>query len=116
MFESMMKQNAVYWAVDGTVDGYGLPGYETPVEIKIRWQDSVEIVNTDTGEEQRSRAIVYSGENLKYNDYLYLGDLDDLSVDEKADPQKVSTAYPVIKKQKSVDLNSSDSFLVKVWL
>lgn len=115
MFGSFRKQKAVYWDGSTQVDGFGTPIYQTPVEIDVRWEIKNELYIDKYGNEKTSKSIVYPDTELEENGYLYLGKLDDLSVEQKADPKLLEDAYIISAIQKTPDLNNIE-ILFKVWL
>ena len=77
---SMLVETAVYWAPDSP-DAYGQPTFAEPVEIAVRWEtDNQEFVGPD-GEQEVSKAVVYSGVDLAENGVLLYGKLTE-SVDQ----------------------------------
>lgn len=115
MFGSFRKQKAVYWNGVASVDGYGTPIYQTPVEIDVRWEITNELYVDRYGNEKISKSIVYPNTEVQEKGYLYLGKLDALSVEQKADPTLLVDAYIIQKIQNTPDLNNL-TYLFKVWL
>jgi len=70
-------QDAVYWEYDGP-DGMGGSEFKDPTEIKVRWDESTEIVSADNGQEFVSDAQVLTPNDLTEQSYIYLGALDSL--------------------------------------
>jgi hypothetical protein len=110
-----LKQTAVYWA-SPTPDGFGGATFTTGAEIACRWEDKDELFVDRAGQEVRSHAMVYVGQDLDDGGYLYLGDLDDLSSAEEADPLTVTGAYEIRSFQKSPRLKAATEFLRKATL
>lgn len=115
MFGSFRKQKAVFWSDSGISDGFGSPIYETPIEINVRWKKINELFIDEYGKEKTSNAIVYPDREINTNDYLYLGELDDLTTEQKEDPKLLDNVFSVKKIENTVDVNNITS-LFKVWL
>ena len=107
------KQTAVYWEYTGE-GGTGVPVFEDPVEILVRWEDKQEIYIDADGEEARSSAIVYPAVEVANKGYLFLGDLTDLSSDP-SDPREFPAARRIGKVDGSPDLEATGTFW-KVYL
>lgn len=78
------NQIAVWWKVKGK-DLYGQSSYESPVEIKCRWDDVMEEFVDTGGNRQMSKAKVFPDREISVGDVLWLGRqtlLDDLNVPE----------------------------------
>ena len=104
-----LKQKAVYWERTG-IDGYGTPTYATPIEINVRWiEDIVEILNYD-GEEKTSNSQVLTSIDVLPKSMLWLGELDNLSVAEKADPSLLTSAGLVQKFNKVPNIKGTNFY------
>ena len=77
--EKVCVQTAVYWG-DPTPDGYGGKTYSDPVEIPCRWEDTLEVIKDERGEEIICKAKVLVTQDLEEGGMLYLGTLEDLGV------------------------------------
>lgn len=86
------KQTCVYWG-SPTADGWGGRTYGDPVELACRWEDKQEKFVNAQGEEHVSQSIVYLGQDVVVNGYLYLGTLADISSAQEGDPESVSGAH-----------------------
>lgn len=111
-----LNQTAVYWG-SPTSDGTGgrTFGSAYPVEVDVRWEQVQKLFIDGSGQEVRSRAVVYVGQDLDLGGYLYLGTLDDLSSAEQADPLAISGAYEIRSFEKVPDINAG-RFVRKAWL
>lgn len=109
-----LNQIVVYWG-NPQPDGFGGHSYDDPVEIDARWQHKQELYTDSTGQEVKSAAIVYAGQDVDIDGYLFLGDLADLSSAEEGDPQTVDGAYRVGAFGKSPSLKAT-AFERKIWL
>lgn len=88
---AMLHETAVWWA-NAVNTGEGGRSFAEPVEIAVRWEERGELYIDAAGQEKRSSAVIFSSEEVKVGDYLYLGTLGDLS---SADPLLVAAAYEV---------------------
>ena len=73
--EEFLNQTAVYWAKAG-VDGYGHPTFSNPVEIKCRWEDTINEVVDASGTTVLSKTKVLVDRDVTVGGVLCLGDLD----------------------------------------
>lgn len=80
LIDKMRRQDAVYWAVD-TTNPSGQPTYATPIDIKVRWEDVQEEYIGKDGTTQVSNAIVFVGLDVKLDDVLMLGTVEEDVVD-----------------------------------
>ena len=108
-------QTAVYWEPSG-MSGYGSAVYNEPRELKIRWDDTSEKVTANNGELIVSRSRILVQEELKYKGYLWLGKLEDVSIEKRFDPRKVEEAYEIRKTNKTPLFRSTDKFVFEVYL
>lgn len=77
MLKLNFHQKAVYWG-NPQPDGYGGFHFDDPVELTVRWEDKQVLFSLPTGEEQVSRAIVYTQVDVELGGYLALGTLDSI--------------------------------------
>lgn len=82
------NQTATLWVEDG-LDSLGDFTYSAPTTITVRWEDKNERFIDNTGEEARSRAVIFLGQDVSPGDYLFLG----TSID--SDPVIVDNAFKV---------------------
>jgi hypothetical protein len=109
-------QDCVYWSTP-VENGYGGKTFADPIEIKCRWEDKLQLIRLDDGNQISSRAIVYVLQELDEEGYLYLGTLDDLDSTEEDDPTSITEgAYTIKKFEKSPVLGSTTQFAYKAWL
>ncbi|MEE9356489.1 MAG: hypothetical protein V3U75_12940 [Methylococcaceae bacterium] len=112
--ERNLNQTAVYWATP-TPDGSGGHTWAAPVEIDCRWEASTKLIRAANGEEIVCMAEVQVNQDLDQNGMLYLGDLDDLSVAQKADPMTVEGAYHIRRFDKVPAIKGA-AFFRKAYL
>jgi hypothetical protein len=106
---SALKQTAVYWA-NPQSDGATGRTFDDPVEIPVRWEDRQELFLDDKGQERMSRATVIVDRDVARGGWLYLGDLDDLSSGEEADPLSVDEAHEIRQFTKTPDRSGTSFF------
>lgn len=107
-------QTVVYWG--GPVpDGYGSFTFDSPVELSARWEDRNELFIDSTGQESRSLAVVFAGQDIDIGGWLFLGELIDIDSGLTDTPHLVPGARQVrgFRKVPSLD---AESFERKVWL
>lgn len=106
-------QTAVYWG-NPVNDGYGRLVYDSPIEIKCRWEDEQKIVAGGNGVEQTSVSNVLVTQNLDVQGMLYLGILNDLDSDQN--PNDLTGAYQIIAKSVVPLFRSTTEFVHTVYL
>ena len=107
----------MYWGAPVN-DGYGGYTFDSPVEILCRWEDSDQVldeINTH-GEKHVSRAKVYATQDLSIDSMLYLGELSDLTTDQRNNPTTVSDIYIVKRVERVPSLGSTSDFLYRIYL
>lgn len=92
--ERNLKQTAVYWSTP-TEDGSGGFTWATPVEISVRWVNATKLITSANGDEITSQAQVQVSQDVDLQGMLFLGDLDDLSSAQEANPETIATAYRI---------------------
>ena len=93
-------ETAVYWG-SPVSDGYGGMTFADPVEIKVRWDDTNEMVTDEKGDEKLSSARVTPLQDLDLNGKLFLGTLADLDSGEEGDPISIEPRiFKIIKFDK----------------
>ena len=113
--EKVCVQTAVYWG-NPQADGYGGNTFQTGVEIKVRWDDKTEKIINKYGEETVSKAVVMTPEDKDDGGFLYLGTLASLTVEQRANPKLVSTAYPIQTIERTPLFKSSSKFVYVIYL
>lgn len=109
-----LKQTAVYWA-NPRSDGTGGRTFDEAAEINVRWEEKQELFIDRSGQEVRSQAVVFVGQDVDMGGYLYLGRLADLSSAEEDDPLSIATAYEIRGTQKIPSIKAM-CFMRKIWL
>jgi hypothetical protein len=114
-------QTAVYWG-NPQNDGFGAFTFDTPVEIKCRWEDKAE-VNIgwlSTGFPSNlilSKASVLVLQDVNLQGYLYLGSLNDFdSSYDISNPMNIHGAYIIHRFDKIPMVRKTDEFVRIAWL
>lgn len=107
-----LNQIAVYWE-RLSPDGLGGYTWEDPVEIAVRWENTIEKYVDLNGTERRSQAKVFLDQDVSEGDYLYLGDLDGIT--SSSLPGNTKGAFQVRRFDKIPDLSGTE-FLRRAWL
>lgn len=95
----MLKQDAVYWPPLG-VDAFGKPSLDTPIQIRCRWEDSVEESITPEPEIGFSMATVYVDRDLEVGGKLSLGEL--------VSSSSPSDAWEIVQVEKLPNLRATE--------
>jgi len=103
-----LKQTLVYWG-NPTADGRGGTTFDTAVELMGRVESKTELVRTNKGKEEISRAIVWLDQEVDEGGYLYLGFLVDLDSDPD-DPREVDGSAEILVMSKNPRLGSTTEF------
>ena len=96
-YERTFQETVTYWA-PGTPDGYGGMSFADPVKIKARWEQRTELFRDSQGEEVRSMAVVYLGQDVEKGGYLYQG------YTKTKDPTTLGDAWEIRQFRKQTDL------------
>ena len=111
--KSITKQTAVYWG-NPISDGMGGYTYDSPIEIKVRWDEKVRIITDPAGREITTVASVMLSEDLDIEGYLYLGTLNDL--ESAPIPSRVLEARIIMARDKISMIKSTTEFVRTVYL
>jgi hypothetical protein len=103
-----LKQEATYWG-NPVPDGWGGLTFDSPVEISCRWEDKTEMFTTASGKEAQSSVVVFLGQDVDIDGFLYLGSSD------QANPKDVAGAYQ-IKAFKKIPGIRATYWERKAWL
>lgn len=95
-----MKQKAVYWSPT-TLDDFGRPTWNTPVEIDCRWTDEIEEFIDPNGERQFSRAKLIVDRDLEIKGVIWLGNLVDVS--DLGNPRNNNNSWEILGTKKTPD-------------
>ena len=107
------KQTVIYWG-SPVNDGYGKMTFDNPVEIKCRWEDAMQVVETDDGKEIVSTSQLHVLQSVDKEGLVYLGELNDLTIEQRLNPYSISGINTVLKTDKIPNL-SVNSFVRKVY-
>ena len=108
MLLDALNQTATYWA-KASKDGFGKLTFSAPVAINVRWQGKQELFVNSQGKEELSQSVIYLGQDVGNDDYLYLG------TSVITNPALVTGAYPVKAFSKTVDISGLVA-VRKAWL
>lgn len=86
------KDDITYWSPLAKT-GSGARTFNTPVDLKGRWEDEQIMFVASDGRESISKAIVSLGQAVVEGGYLYLGTK--ASISSAANPKDVSDAYEI---------------------
>lgn len=106
--ERNLKQTITYWAAP-IPDGWGGYTFTSPTTISARWEDTQELFVNAQGKEEKSRAVVWLGQDVDIGGYLYNG----TSTDEN--PKTVAGAFPIKSFSKIPNIKAT-KFERKAWL
>ncbi len=109
ILEKMLRQKAVYWEPIWR-DQFGDLLYDSPVEIKCRWEDELVNVVDAAGREQVFEALVYTDRDVKIEGLLFLGTEGDL---EGAEPPQAAKR---IRRFEKLPTLKADKFLRTAYL
>ncbi len=93
-----MHDDVTHWPIGGS-DGFGGFTFGTAVKFKARWEDKNELFIDLNGEQDTSRAFVYTPSQIPVGDYLALGDFVATS-----DPTTIEGPFRVRASNRSTDL------------
>jgi hypothetical protein len=101
------KQDAVYWG-SPTPDGYGGATFASPVEIKVRWEDSnIQFMSPD-GNVELSKAVIFTGQDVVIGGWIYLGTLDIVGSANQGSPHLVDGASEIRAFNKIPNIPATD--------
>lgn len=110
--ENRCNQIVVYWEYIG-IDDYGQPKWNAGIETKSRWNPNIYIHTEKDVAISETYAIVII--DMSIDDYLYLGNLADLTAEQINNPLLVDEAYKIQKFFKPYSINRQ-KILRRVWL
>lgn len=87
----------VYWEKIG-VDQYGMPTFNSPVEVLCRWEDGVAEVTDAQKQVVVATSTVYVLQEMEVGSLLWKGGLDELTSDQQANPRTIEEVAEIINK------------------
>lgn len=118
IIKKMRKAFAVYWE-PGANDGFGGTAFTLPIELKVRWEDSQELIIDKNGQEIVAKSLVYVDRIVLLDGYLFRGKLTDLSnldsTEDPNDPTTITEAFEIRKFDQLPKLNYRETLLT-AWL
>lgn len=110
-----LNQKAVYWG-SPTPNGSGGFTWADPVEIDCRWVASNEQIFSGNGDQIISRARVTVNQDLDEQGVLFLGEIAELTIAQKANPKTLSSAFSIKKFDKVPTISKPIRFSRKAFL
>jgi hypothetical protein len=107
-----MKTTAVYWAQD-SLDAFGKPTWDTPVQIDCRWTDATEEFIDPNGETQLSHAKLIVDRDLEVKGVMWQGLLVD--VVDSSTPKNNPGAWEILQFKKTANFKGN-KYLRQVYL
>jgi len=111
--EKICTQTAVYWG-NPKPNGFGGYTYDSPVEIKCRWEGKSKLIRDDKGNEVVSKAEILVTQDLDIGGMIKLGTLADLSPSQL--PEDEPDAYKILQVEKIPLFRSPDEFIRRVYI
>lgn len=103
-FSTKLHHSLTYWP-PGALNNYGRSDVEAaPVEITCRWQDVAELYRDAQGNEQVSRAVIYTLDQLAIGGWVVYGNA---GVGVVSDPRTVTGAEEIRQIGTSPSLRAS---------
>lgn len=109
-----LLQTVVYWG-SPTPDGYGSFTFDESVELSVRWEDRGELFIDNAGQEVKSFAVVFVGQDVVVGGWFFLGEISDIDSGLTDTPQNVPNARQIRGFRKTPNIDAS-LFERKVWL
>lgn len=106
VIKSMRRQKAVWWKRSDTTDQYGSYVFESPVEIKCRWEDSIGEFRNSLGQVMNTKATVYVDREMKPGDKLKKGEMDSSTPE---DPTGDPTIIDIVGFQALPDFSARET-------
>jgi len=103
-----LKQTATYWG-SPVASGSGGYTFASPVAVDVRWEKRQELFITAEGKEELSKAVVYIGQDVVLNGYLYLG------TSTEANPKDQEGSFEIRAFSKIPTLKGN-YYQRKIWL
>jgi hypothetical protein len=105
LLKTMRKDDAVYWAPVG-IDDSSNPTWAAPIDLKVRWEDSDQVIQTAKGEQVTSSAMVFVGQDVKLGGVLWQGTVAALT--DSANPFNNEGAGEILKFDKVPTFKGDD--------
>ena len=114
-YRSVMVQDAVYWG-SARHDSLGTIYFDDPVAVKVRWDETPKLVFNFRSEQVVAKASIMVDIKMELEGYLWLGSIDDLSEEQKDDPNRIGNAYQIIGVSNIPLFRSSTDFIREVYV
>jgi hypothetical protein len=93
-----LSQTLTYWRKTG-VNSYNQPTFAAPTQLICRWEDRVEKIQDDMGQDYVARSRIFLADDVSMGDYLFLG------TSVATDPRAVTLARRVVAFRKTPSLD-----------
>jgi len=103
LLQRLFTQTIVLWATPVN-NGYNTMTFAAPTEIKGRWEDKLDLIVNNNRETQESKAHLYTLADVQKENWVYLGELTDLTEAQLANPKLIDGAYLVMQIETFVNL------------
>lgn len=113
--EKISVQTAVYWG-SPIPNGFGGYDFSVGIEIKCRWDETLNNITNKFGKEILSKAKILTPSELDVNGYLFLGTLDDIDSSQQANPLIVTGAWEIQRIDKTPLIKSKTEFVKTIYL
>lgn len=114
LIKKMCKQDAIYWPPDVVSDDYGQRTSVAPIDLKVRWEDTIQQMVDEKGTAFQSKAEVYVLQDVKLSGIMCQGKTTDAGIDLRV-PMNNDGAYE-IKKIDKIPTLSAKQFVRIVYL
>ncbi len=118
--EKVCVQDAIYWG-NPTPNGFGNMEFDTPRQVKVRWDEKMQMVLDDLGREIHSKSQIMCPEELDIGGFLMLGELSEIELgDGYKSPQEVNVtgmeALEIKARTVTPLFRSTDQFVYNYFL
>lgn len=101
-----LRQRAIYWSNPSNSGGTGDFTYDSPIEIRCRWEQKRELFIDENGVENYSRAIIYVDQDVELQGFIMEGQLVDLDSSGES-PHDQDDAFQIKLFEKSSNLQNT---------
>jgi len=109
LIKRMRRQKAVLWVRSESPNDFGKFSFDSPIEIKCRWDDKIGQFKNKEGQTFSSLAVVYVDRDVKIGDKLKKGTLDSQT---QSDPTKDQNAYEVKAVENIPNLRNTETLRI----
>lgn len=109
-WRDFLNQYCVHWKKNG-VDEFGQPEFDSPVELKCRWDEMAEQFIDASGSGEVSKAKVMLESDFSLGDYLWFGRLSDEPDDS---PLGAQGCWEVRGAEKTPNIDADDTLYIAI--